>query len=196
LRFANALKYYGNDNEEVDEILRKVLHDCTAITGEKTKIGYIAVPVGVSTFGREIQFAQNRMATAFGKHAHEYLAPNLSPTPGTDKSSLSAVLNSYCRMDFSDTPNGCPLDLRLSAGIRKTPGAAESLVRLLRVFIERNGLYLQIDSVDPEMLKEAKKDPDRFPNLVVRISGWSARFASLSEEWQDMIINRTALEMS
>ena len=194
LRFANSLKYYGNDNPEVDEILRQVLHDCSRIAGEQSKIKYIMVPVGVSTFGREIEYAPNRMATAFGKHAHEYLAPNLAPTPGTDKSPISAVLNSYCRMDFSDTPNGCPLDLRLSAGIRKTPGAADSLVRLLRVFIEKNGLYLQIDTVDPDMLRAAKKDPDRFPNLVVRISGWSARFASLNEKWQDMIINRTALE--
>ncbi len=194
LRFARSLKYYGNDNPEADEILRQVLHDCSAISGEKSRIRYITVPVGVSTFGREIAYAPNRLATAFGKHAHEFLAPNLAPTPGTDESPITAVLNSYCRMDFSDTPNGCPLDLRLSAGIRRTPGAAESLMQLLRVFLQKNGLYLQIDTVDPEMLRQAKKDPDRFPNLVVRISGWSARFASLSGEWQDMIINRTALE--
>jgi len=194
LRFANSLKYYGNDNSEVDRLLRQVLHDCSAISGAKSRVGYIMVPVGVSTFGREIAFAKDRLATAFGKHAHEYLAPNLAPTPGTDQSPVTAVLNSYCKMDFSDTPNGCPLDLRLSAGIRKTPGAADCLVRLLRVFIEKNGLYLQIDTVDPEMLRKAKKYPDRFPNLVVRISGWSARFASLDEKWQDMIINRTALE--
>ena len=194
LRFANSLKYYGNDNPEVDEMLRRVLHDCSEISGKRAKIGYMMIPMGVSTFGREIAFAKNRLATAFGKYAHEYLAPNLSPTPGTDQSPITAVLNSYCRMDFADTPNGCPLDLRLSAGIRKTPGAAECLSRLLRVFMEKDGLYLQIDTVDPEILKEAKKDPDRFPNLVVRISGWSARFASLCEEWQDMIINRTALE--
>ena len=93
-----------------------------------------------------------------------------------------------------DTPNGCPLDLRLSAGIRQSANAVENLESLLRVFLEKNGLYLQIDTVDPEMLRAAKKEPDRFPNLVVRISGWSARFASLNEEWQDMIINRTALE--
>ena len=196
LRFANGLRYYGNDNPEADELLRQVLHDCSAILNEKPRIGYVMVPAGVSTFGREIAFAPNRLATAFGKHAHEYLAPNLSPTPGTDKSPVTAVLNSYCRMDFADTPNGCPLDLRLSAGIRRSPGAAESLARLLKVFVEKQGLYLQIDTVDPEMLREAKKDPDRFPNLVVRISGWSARFASLSEEWQEMIINRMALEMS
>ena len=196
LRFANSLRYYGNDNPEADEMLARVLRDCSAILNEKPKAGYVMIPAGVSTFGREIAFAPNRLATAFGKHAHEYLAPNLSPTPGTDKSPVTAVLNSYCRMDFADTPNGCPLDLRLSAGIRRSPGAAESLAQLLRVFVEKQGLYLQIDTVDPEMLRDAKKDPDRFPNLVVRISGWSARFASLSEEWQEMIINRTALDMA
>ena len=195
LQFANSLKYYGNDNPEVDEMLRQVLHDCSAIASEVGKVNYITVPVGVSTFGREIAFAPNRLATAFGKHAHEYLAPNLAPTPGTDKSPITSVINSYCKMCFDDTPNGCPLDLRLSADIRQTPNAAERLAQILQAFVERQGLYLQIDTVSPQMLLEAKKDPDRFPNLVVRISGWSARFASLNEEWQDMIINRTALGM-
>ena len=195
LRFANSLKYYGNDNHEADEILAQVLHDCSMIAGEKPGIGYIMIPVGVSTFGREIAFADNRFATAFGKHAHEYLAPNLSPTPGTDKSSVTAILNSYCRMDFADTPNGCPLDLRLSAGISRSQYAADSLSRLLQVFMKKGGLYLQIDIVDPDMLRAAQNDPDRFPNLVVRISGWSTRFASLSKEWQEMIINRSTQEI-
>lgn len=195
LRFANSMKYYGNDDQEADTMLAQVLRDCAVITREKPKIGYITIPVGVSTFGREIAFAENRLATAFGKHAHEYLAPNLSPTPGTDKSPITAILNSYCRMDFSHTPNGCPLDLRLSAGIRRSPNAADSIIRLLQVFVKKGGLYLQIDTVDPDMLRKAQKDPDRFPNLAVRISGWSARFASLNKEWQEMIINRTTQEM-
>jgi formate C-acetyltransferase len=67
------------------------------------------------------------------------------------------------------------------------------LAGILKSFVEQGGFYLQIDTVDPEMLKAAQKDPDRFPNLVVRISGWSARFATLEKKWQDMIINRTAL---
>ncbi len=196
LQFANSLRYYGNDNPEVDSLFRQVFDDCTDILWQKPKVGYIMAVPGVSTFGREIEFASNRLATAFGKHAHEYLAPNLSPTPGTDRSPLTAVLNSYCQMDFSRTPNGCPLDLRLSAGIRQAPDAAGLLAQCLRVFLAKEGMYLQIDTVDPEMLRAAQREPDRFPNLVVRISGWSARFASLNREWQDMIINRTALELA
>ncbi|MBE6370231.1 MAG: hypothetical protein E7056_08755 [Lentisphaerae bacterium] len=191
---ANTLVYYGNDNEEADLMLKKVLDDCAEIFEKVARVNEVKTMVGVSTFGREIQYAQYRKATAFGMNKGCYLAPNLSPTPGTDKSALSAVLNSYCRMDFTKTPNGCPLDLRLSAGFRKVPCAAEILAQVLRVFLKKRGMYLQIDTVDPEILKAAQKDPDRFPNLAVRISGWSARFATLSREWQDMIINRTALE--
>lgn len=191
---SNTLSFYGNDNEEADLMLQRVFDDCAGIFESIGQVNEIKTLVGVSTFGREISYAGYRKATAFGMNKGRFLAPNLSPTPGTDKSSLSAVLNSYCRMNFIRMPNGCPLDLRLSAGFRKVPDAAGVLAQVLRVFLKKRGMYLQIDTVDAEVLKEAQKDPDRFPNLAVRVSGWSARFATLSREWQDMIINRTALE--
>ena len=176
-------------------MLKRVFEDCTVAAGKIRRVNDLMFAVGVSTFGREIEWAQARLATPFGKHAHEYLAPNLAPTPGTDKSPMTAVVNSYCRMDLTLTPNGCPLDLRLAAGVRNVPGAEKILAAVLRSFVDEGGLYLQIDTVDPEILKEAQKYPERFPNLVVRISGWSARFATLNRKWQDMIINRTALEL-
>ena len=188
-----SILYYGNDDDEADAVMLKCYGDFAAAVGPRRSFRRVLMPAGISTFGREIQFAADRLATAFGAKAHEYLAPNLSPTPGTDRSSVTAVLNSYCKMDLARTPNGCPLDLRLTAGLRRQKNAPELLAGLLRTFIEKGGWYLQIDAVDPDMLRQAQLEPDRFPNLVVRISGWSARFASLSKEWQDMIINRTAL---
>ena len=56
-------------------------------------------------------------------------------------------------------------------------------------------LVLQEDVVDKEMLLQAQKEPDRFPNLVVRISGWSARFVTLDKQWQDMVIARSCHQM-
>ena len=195
LFMTNTVPCYGNDDDEADAMMKRVFDDYARLVENSESVPGILTPAGISTFGREIAYAPGRLATAFGKHAHEYLAPNLSPTPGTEKKALTAVLNSYCKMDFTKVPNGCPLDLRLSAGIRKVVNPADILATLLRVFVRKGGFYLQIDTVDPEVLKAAQKDPDRFPNLVVRISGWSARFASLSKEWQDMIIQRTSLEL-
>jgi len=50
---------------------------------------------------------------------------------------------------------------------------------------------MQIDAMDTAMLRDAQEHPDKYPNLSVRISGWSARFATLSKDWQEMIIVRT-----
>ena len=189
----HSILYYGNDDDDADAVMLKCYNDFAAVVGRRRSFKRILMPAGISTFGREIQFASDRLATAFGARAHEYLAPNLSPTPGTDRNPVTSVLSSYCKMDLTQTPNGCPLDLRLTAGLRGRKDAPELLAGLLRTFIEKGGWYLQIDAVDPDMLRQAQLEPDRFPNLVVRISGWSARFASLSREWQDMIIRRTAL---
>lgn len=191
-----GLVCYGNDDDEADAMLRRVFDDYAAAVGRVDPVPGVLIPTGVSTFGREIAFAPQRAATAFGCHAHAYLAPNLSPTPGTERNALTAVINSYCKMDFTKTPNGCPLDLRLSAGFRRAPGAADLLASVLRVFHDQGGFYLQLDAIDADTLRAAQKDPDRYPNLVVRISGWSARFASLSREWQEMVINRATLSVS
>lgn len=193
---AATVPLYGNDDDAADAMMRRVF-DAYADAVEALRQdgpladGGILNPAGVSTFGREIEFAPRRLATAFGKHAHEFLATNLSPTPGTDAREATAVIRSFCKMDFTRTPNGCPLDLRLSADLRRHPDGARVMTALLKAFVAGGGFYLQPDVADAAMLRAAKADPDRFPNLAVRISGWSARFASLSPEWQDMIIQRT-----
>jgi formate C-acetyltransferase len=181
---------YGNDDAAADEMMRKVFDDYTSIVEKFHETSGVLHPAGVSTFGREIQFAPFRNATAYGKRAGEYLAPNLSPTPGTDFAGITAVGKSYCKIDFTRTPNGCPLDPTLDSAFRRNPRRVELLAALLKSFIELEGWYLQVDVLDPAVLRQAQKEPDRFPNLAVRISGWSARFASLAPEWQELVINR------
>lgn len=68
--------------------------------------------------------------------------------------------------------------------------AVNNLAALLKTFVGLDGWYLQLDVVSPDLPRDAQAHPDRYPNLVVRISGWSARFATLSREWQDAVIAR------
>lgn len=55
---------------------------------------------------------------------------------------------------------------------------------------------MQVDVVDTEVLREAQKHPEQYQSLAVRVSGWSARFVTLDEDWQRMIIERTEQEMA
>lgn len=191
MRMATGIKYYGNDDERADAMVKRLFDDCLGILGAIGKIGHIITSPGISTFGREIAFAPQRKATAFGKKEGEYLAPNFSPTPGTDLSPVPSIINSYCKHDLTKTPNGAPLDLRIDASVAKRPDAPDILAALTKTFLQKRGFYFQIETVSAEMLKKAKENPDLFPNLTVRISGWSARFASLDENWQNLIIART-----
>jgi len=130
-------------------------------------------------------------AQPFGAKAHEILASNLAPTPGSDRCGPTAVIRSFCKQDFSKLTCGTPLDLKFHPGCLEDERGVEALVTLLKTFVAQGGFYLQVDVADAAVLRQAQVQPELYPNLSVRISGWSARFVTLGREWQDMVIQRT-----
>jgi formate C-acetyltransferase len=184
--------FYGNDDADADAMSMRFFNTYTALCRESAPaVPGLLMPPGVSTFGREIKWRNERPATFFGKKEGDILAANLSPTPGTDRKGPTAAIKSYAKFDFMKLANGSPLDLRLDPSCLKGETGLNALVSLLKTFVRLGGWYLQLDVVSADMLREAQKRPDQFPNLVVRISGWSARFSTLCKEWQDAIIERT-----
>jgi len=190
-RIRSRLAYYGNDDDEADAMMRRLFDDYTGKVAEVRERNGIFRPAGISTFGREVPWREHRTATAHGFRQDDILATNFSPTPGTDRKGPTAAIRSYCKMDFERLPNGGTLELRIHPSCMKGEQGLDSLVALLKSFIELGGFYLNVDVVDSEMLRDAQRHPERYPNLAVRISGWSARFHTLCKEWQDMIIQRT-----
>ncbi|MBP5641329.1 MAG: hypothetical protein J6X55_17765 [Victivallales bacterium] len=186
-----TLSFYGNGNPEADAMLKRVTEDYAKIAGKRHVVNGVLRPVGISTFGRELAFAPNRLATAAGTNAHQILAANLSPAPSTDRHGPLAVLEAYCAVDFTQIPNGCPLDMRLNPQSLQGEQGLDIIVSILQAFLKLGGFYLQLDCVSPEMLLDAQKHPENYQNLSVRISGWSARFVTLDKHWQDMVIARS-----
>ena len=182
------IRYFGNDNEEVDELANRCLSvfaaECRALTG---RTGY-RFPAGISTFGRQIHYAEHRLAVPHGYKKGAILAPNASPTPGTDTEGATAIIKSYCRLPLADLPNGAALDLRLLPTSVEGEEGLEAIASLYRAFALLGGSFLQIDVLDAETLRRAQENPDDYRTLSVRVSGWNARFVTLSEEWQNGII--------
>ncbi|HRU05158.1 MAG TPA: glycine radical domain-containing protein, partial [Candidatus Brocadiia bacterium] len=166
--------------------------DYTALVGAQRERHGVLRPAGISTFGREgSSFLPLREATASGQKKGDILAPNFSPTPGSDKRGPTAVIRSHCCVDFGRLPCGTALDLKVAPGSVRGEAGLDALVGLMRTFVRLGGVFMQIDVVDTDTLRDAQRRPEKYPNLSVRISGWSARFATLTEEWQNMIIART-----
>lgn len=190
-RIARSFEFYGNDSEAADNMMERVFNDYAAIVAEVPQRNGVLRPAGISTFGRQIEYSPARAATASGALAGTYLASNCSPTPGSDLHGPTAVLRSYCKLDFERTPNGATLELKVHPESVKGEKGVAAMAALMRTFVQLGGWYLHLDVVDTELLADAQAHPEKYPNLSVRIAGWSARFATLNKQWQDMIIERT-----
>lgn len=188
-------EFYGNDNDEADAMVKKVFDDYTAIAGRVPERNGVLRPAGISTFGREIEWSAGtpgtRTASPDGNARGAVLATNFSPSPGTDRKGPTAVLKSHCKMDFTRVPNMATVELKMLPETVRGEAGRDALVGLMRSFVAMGGMFLHIDVVDSAMLIDAQRHPDKYPNLSVRIAGWSARFATLDRNWQNMVIQRT-----
>ncbi|MCF7837283.1 MAG: hypothetical protein K9N49_01510 [Candidatus Marinimicrobia bacterium] len=192
LRIQRDFDFYGNDSAEVDALMQRVFNDFTKLVGAVRERNGALRPAGISTFGREVSaYRPHRTATAAGNRKGAILAANFSPSPGTDKRGPTAVIRSHCAVDFGRLPCGTVLDLKILPQSVKGEAGLQALMGLMRSFVQLGGIFMQTDVVDNDLLRDAQAHPEKYPNLSVRISGWSARFATLSKNWQDMIINRT-----
>ncbi|MDD4772147.1 MAG: pyruvate formate lyase family protein [Eubacteriales bacterium] len=189
-----SYKYYGNDNDEVDGIVVRIM-DCFMDETRRIKSREgILRPPGISTFGRQIEWRNTRKASPHGFRGGDILASNLSPTPNTDFDGATTVIRSHCKINLSKLTCGTALDIKLDPTSVSGPDGAAAISALLTGFIKLGGFFMQIDILDNAVLLEAQKHPEDYQNLSVRIAGWSARFVTLDEHWQQMIIERTTLQ--
>jgi len=182
---------FGNGDPEADALAKRV-YDAfiDAIEAVHERNGVLR-PAGISTFGREIEWRAQRGASAAGSRAGDILATNFSPSPGTDRQGPTAVITSHCAMGLERLPNGTALEIKLHPSAVVGEEGVASIVGLIKTFIQLGGIFMHVDVIDNATLREAQAHPERYPTLAVRVSGWSARFVTLSSDWQEMIINRS-----
>lgn len=184
----NTYSYYGNDNDEVDLIAVRLLDDfADACDSLNSRCGY-DFPAGVSTFGRQLGWASTRAASPHGRKKGEVLAANASATPGTDREGATSLIRSYCKANLARMTSGSALDVKILPGMAKGERGLDMLVSLMKGFVTLGGFFMQLDVVDASLLREAQEHPENYQTLSVRVSGWNARFVTLSKGWQDMII--------
>ncbi len=188
----NKISYYGNDDDEADAYTVEIVDKFAALTLKHDTTPLFRLVPGVSTFGRQIEWRYNRPASPHGHRTGDILAPNMGATPGSDLVGATALIKSYCKLNLTDQVTGAALDLKLLPSAVKGEDGTEALMGIMRGFVALGGCFLQPDVVDNSILLDAQKHPENYTSLSVRISGWNARFVTLSKEWQDMVIEKTS----
>lgn len=183
---------YGNDNEEADAMAVKVFHHIARMHEEAGKLTnlYRYKIVSVNNSGSAERGAVTA-ATPCGRKKSVALSNGNSPSLGGDKNGLTATLNSMAKFDPSDHV-GVVHNIRFNRDLLRQN--FDKIKMLLEVFYENNGVQTNLSSIGKDELEDAVAHPEKYPNLLVRIGGFSARFVELSPIVQQELILRTTYE--
>jgi pyruvate formate-lyase/glycerol dehydratase family glycyl radical enzyme len=186
---------YGNDQPLPDEYadhVARIFHSALAQhrnTRDGSYVpGYYSVTCHVA-FGRKVS------ALPSGRKSGEPLAASLGPSNGRDRLGPTALLNSVARVDSTLSPNGYAMNLRFDPHTLAGDRGVNILSGLVKGFFDSGGMEMQLNVLDPEMLEDARSNPGKYPELVVRVSGYCAYFDDLPDAAKLEIISRTRLEV-
>jgi pyruvate-formate lyase len=130
-------------------------------------------------------------ALPHGRRKGQAFASGIAPLNGMDRRGPTALLNSINRLDFCRIANGVNCNLKLDPHSLRGDTGVTTLDCLIKTYFRRGGMQVQVNVLDPAVLMEARDNPDRYPHLLVRVSGYSAYFNDLSPDMKEEIIQRS-----
>jgi len=130
-------------------------------------------------------------ATPDGRRAGEPLADGISPAQGRDLQGPTAVLLSVAKIEHIKASNRTLLNMKFPPDLLEGEENAQKFSWLLRTFVDLGIWHVQFNIVSEKTLRDAQEHPDKYPDLIVRVAGYSAFFVELDREVQDDIISRT-----
>ena len=191
----NDPEKFGNDIDTVDNMTVELLnHFTTMVTSRKNIKGGRFVVNGESVHYAH-KFGSKCGATPDGRKRGDMLSKNMSASLGQDRRGITAHIKSVTKIDATQFAYGCPFDYVLHPSAVKGEDGLNAMLGLLRTFMARGGYGYQGNVLDAKVLRDAQAHPEKYPNLQVRISGWSWFFTQMEKNFQDEFIARAeALE--
>ncbi|MBS7641436.1 MAG: formate C-acetyltransferase/glycerol dehydratase family glycyl radical enzyme [Candidatus Bathyarchaeia archaeon] len=186
---------YGNDVPEIDEIAADVIQFlCQETKKYSGRYGGKRVFAGAAA-AVHIYAGSCVGALPSGRKAWTPLSDGISPMQGTDVNGPTAVLKdaSKCCLDVFYAPL---LNMKLDPSLFRSEKGIQSFVSFMKAWADLGIYHIQFNVVSPEVLREAQVRPEKYRDLMVRVSGYCTYFVDLPKEIQDEIISRTTHRLS
>ena len=182
---------YGRVETAGDIWARKIVDLFNDLTREKTKDGWQIIP-GLFSWADTNRFGKNVLATPDGRKAYEPISFGANPnfgelrggglTPTSMAKSIAAIQPGY--------GNTAPFQLDLDPGSFMTDADIDVFKETLKMHFHLGGTLINANVVDKQAILEAYYDRDKYPDLIVRVTGFCAYFASLSPEFRKLVYDR------
>lgn len=145
---------------------------------------------GWFSWSNTLEFGSHVRATPNGRRNGEAINHGANPTFGfRHDGAVTAMANSIASIQ-PGYGNTAPVQLELDPKLANTPENVDKMVALIRAILESGNTLLNINIIDEHKILEAHKDPSKYPDLVVRVTGFTAYFSMLSPEFRQLVVDR------
>ena len=181
---------FGNDDDYPDKIAVELVKKfCAMVKSKNLSMGEFFKP-SFSSYGLNVYEGALEPATPNGRKAGEPISNAISPCNSAELNGPTAALNSVAKIDHTDVGYGDSLNMRFPPFLTDNEKGLETFKNLFETYFEKGGMHLQVNNMGTDTLKDAQLHPENYPDLIVRVSGYSAYFTRLGRAIQDDLIDR------